>query len=144
MFYTPEVVGQTVDTVRVMNYDMYYGGGLEKIRPVTVKMRPDLYGERQTDHERFITSLSSHLCVFVAHGCFFLLEHSRVWLTLVRCKRHRTHVHVHPWGRAAMSYWKKYVPVDNLVMGLPAYASDYFAEPGMVSEHSVFRRTAAM
>ena len=93
MFYTPEVVGQTVDTVRVMNYDMYYGGGLEKILPVTAKMRPDIYGEKETDHERFITSSSSYLCVFVAHRCFFLLEHSRVWLTLVRCKRHRTHVH---------------------------------------------------
>ena len=37
-----------------------------------------------------------------------------------------------PWGRAAMSYWSKYVPLDNLVMGLPAYDTDYFSEPGMV------------
>ena len=25
-----------------------------------------------------------------------------------------------PWAKEAMSYWAKHVPLDNLVMGLPA------------------------
>ena len=29
MFYKPEAVAAAVDTVRVMNYDMYYGAGLD-------------------------------------------------------------------------------------------------------------------
>ena len=40
-----------------------------------------------------------------------------------------------PWAATAMGHWARYVPLEKLVMGLPAYSTDYDARPSGCGRH---------
>lgn len=104
VYYDPAVVAETNDVVRVMNYDMFYVGG----RGVAaIAGRPDCEGMGPTSTVRPIR-FHVHIRIFI-RDC--------MWLQV-------------PWAKASMEWWAARVPIEKLVMGLPAYSNDYSALPG--------------